>query len=259
MAARRRQHRNLAGSGNVIAFNGGSGVTVGQNASDPIDDNTISGNSIFSNRRLGIDLGNDGVTPNTPGGPHTGPNHLQNYPILSSVDYFDGVPAITGTLNSTPDTAFTIEFFASAASTTPRALARARAYLGSDDLCWTDRQFRKSASFSAIVAAEPSGELVLTATTATDPGNSTSEFSSSQALVPPTPSLLVTNTNDSGPGSLRQAIVTLDATGGGDTISFDIPGAGVHTIAPATDLPPITRPGPASSTATRSPGRAPTH
>ena len=49
---------------------------VGQNASDPIDGDTISGNSIFSNGRLGIDLGDDGVTPNSPGSPHTGPNAL---------------------------------------------------------------------------------------------------------------------------------------------------------------------------------------
>src|SRR5262245_43684028 len=48
----------------------------------------------------------------------------------------------------------------------------------------------------------------------------------------------VSSTNDSGPGSLRQAI--LDANAAGGTIIFAIPGAGVHTIAPASALPLIT-------------------
>lgn len=50
----------------------------------------------------------------------------------------------------------------------------------------------------------------------------------------------VTNTNDSGAGSLRQAILDANANGGADSISFNIAGAGVHTIAPLTNLPEIT-------------------
>ena len=52
----------------------------------------------------------------------------------------------------------------------------------------------------------------------------------------------VTNTNDSGAGSLRQAILDANGALGTDTIAFNIPGAGVHTIAPATFLPAITDP-----------------
>jgi len=52
----------------------------------------------------------------------------------------------------------------------------------------------------------------------------------------------VTNTNDSGAGSLRQAMLDANAHGGLDTISFNIPGSGVHTIAPVTELPVITSP-----------------
>ncbi len=52
----------------------------------------------------------------------------------------------------------------------------------------------------------------------------------------------VTNTNDSGAGSLRQAILDANANAGPDTIAFNIPGSGVHTISPATVLPPITSP-----------------
>src|SRR5262249_27934325 len=50
----------------------------------------------------------------------------------------------------------------------------------------------------------------------------------------------VINTNDSGAGSLRQAILDANSMGGG-TIEFNIPGGGVHTISPLTALPTITQ------------------
>src|SRR3954447_21699368 len=50
----------------------------------------------------------------------------------------------------------------------------------------------------------------------------------------------VTNTLDSGAGSLRQAILDANGAAGTDTIVFVIPGAGLHTISPATNLPGIT-------------------
>lgn len=52
----------------------------------------------------------------------------------------------------------------------------------------------------------------------------------------------VINTGDSGAGSLRQAILDANANGGLDAIAFQIPGAGVHTIAPLSTLPPLTDP-----------------
>ncbi len=50
----------------------------------------------------------------------------------------------------------------------------------------------------------------------------------------------VTSTADSGAGTLRQAILDANASLGLDTIAFNITGSGVHTITPATPLPPIT-------------------
>ena len=49
----------------------------------------------------------------------------------------------------------------------------------------------------------------------------------------------VTNTNDSGAGSLRQAIIDSNNTASVQTIAFQIPGAGVHTISPTSALPTI--------------------
>ena len=52
----------------------------------------------------------------------------------------------------------------------------------------------------------------------------------------------VTTISDSGPGSLRQAMVDANASPGLDTIAFNIVGTGPHTIQPVSGLPPITEP-----------------
>ena len=49
----------------------------------------------------------------------------------------------------------------------------------------------------------------------------------------------VTNTDDSGPGSLRAAITSANGAFGPDEIEFTIPGTGVRTINVLTPLPPI--------------------
>ncbi len=52
----------------------------------------------------------------------------------------------------------------------------------------------------------------------------------------------VTNTNDSGAGSLRQAITDANTNGGQDSIHFAVPGPGPHTIQPASELPVVSDP-----------------
>src|SRR6476620_2099745 len=57
----------------------------------------------------------------------------------------------------------------------------------------------------------------------------------------------VTNTADTGAGSLRQAILDANANAGLDTIAFNVSGAGcdgngVCTITPATQLPVVGSP-----------------
>jgi hypothetical protein len=51
--------------------------------------------------------------------------------------------------------------------------------------------------------------------------------------------LLVTNTNDSGSGSLRAAIGSANSTSVADTIEFNLPGSGVHTITVSSQLPQV--------------------
>jgi hypothetical protein len=52
----------------------------------------------------------------------------------------------------------------------------------------------------------------------------------------------VNNDNDSGIGSLRQAIMDANETAGHDTIEFDIDGEGMHVIRVQSVLPAITDP-----------------
>ncbi len=55
--------------------------------------------------------------------------------------------------------------------------------------------------------------------------------------------ITVTSTADTGPGTLHQAILDSNSSAGVlDTIAFAIPGAGVHTISVATNLPAVNDP-----------------
>ena len=85
----------------------------------------------------------------------------------------------------------------------------------------------------------PPGSTV-TATATNEATGDTSGFSNAVVVVSP---FVVTNTNDSGIGSLRQAILTANREAGLNTITFAIPGAGVHTISPASASADDHRPG----------------
>ena len=97
------------GEGNTIAFNGGDGVFA------PFPASMILSNSIFSNSGLGIDMENDGVSPNDPcdaDAPFLG---VQNHPVLTSAVRTNTNTVIAGTLDSTPNSTFIIQFFSNAA------------------------------------------------------------------------------------------------------------------------------------------------
>jgi hypothetical protein len=53
---------------------------------------------------------------------------------------------------------------------------------------------------------------------------------------------VVSNTNDSGPGSLRQALIDANTDEGEDAITFQISGTGVRSIALRSPLPPVLDP-----------------
>ena len=96
----------LSGQGNLI-MNNSTGVAITDGGSG----NAVLGNQISANSSLGIDLGDDGVTANDTGDADSGPNKLQNMPLLYTATAAGVDLRITGTLNSTANTNYRIEFF----------------------------------------------------------------------------------------------------------------------------------------------------
>jgi hypothetical protein len=155
--------------GNAFINNGGPGIVVRSGIENSILHNVFSGNA-----GPGIDLGEDGVTANDAGDGDTGPNSLQNYPILTNVQVqSEGRgPRIEGTLNSTANTSFSLQFFASA-SCDPSGNGEGALILGSADIT-TDAS--GNGAFDTLVpGGAASGEFVTA--TATDAAGNTSEFS----------------------------------------------------------------------------------
>ncbi len=163
----------LSSEGNLIAFNTDRGIFVSGGTG-----NAIVGNSIFSNGGLGIDIGEIGVTPNDDGDADTGPNNLQNFPVLTSAILAGGQSTIMGSLNSKPNTTFRIEFFGNA-FVDPSGNGEGQTFLGSQDVT-TDGS--GDVAFTAVLPGlPPIGQFIaqtIISATATDPADNTSEFSS---------------------------------------------------------------------------------
>jgi trimeric autotransporter adhesin len=153
--------------------------------------NRILSNSIFSNGDLGIDLEGGveslgGVTDNDPKDPDTGPNRLQNYPVITSAQTFASFTSVNGTLDSTPSTrkktrTFIIQFFSSAEDD-PSHFGEGQTFLGQKQV-QTNRQ--GNASFSFAPSEEvPVGRFITVTATRKDTGD-TSEFSRARIVEEP--------------------------------------------------------------------------
>jgi hypothetical protein len=151
------------GAGNTIAFNGNDGVLVNTGTG-----NGIRGNSIFGHPGLGIQLVNNG-------------NNMQPYPVLKVAhsndsddndDEGDGKVTVVGTLNSTPNSQFTIEWFANN-HCNASGFGEGETFIGSMTVT-TDALGR--AKFTMTFAIGVSSGHFITAT-ATDANNNTSQFS----------------------------------------------------------------------------------
>jgi parallel beta-helix repeat protein len=162
-----------AGDRNLISGNHGSGVGIeGASATG----NRVLSNSIFANAGLGIDLGDDGPTANDPGDPDTGPNYLQNKPVLSSAKKgAAGTTTVKGTLNSTPGKNFQVQFFSN-----PEGGDEGKTLLGSTTVS-TDGSGNVSLTFSTTKAISLGQNITATATN-TSTGD-TSEFSPPRKVV----------------------------------------------------------------------------
>lgn len=167
---------NTAAAANTIAFNHGDGVVVDDETFTTR--NSILRNSIFANidefpDGLAVDLGNDGPTPNDLGDADTGPNNLQNFPVLSSAENSGGETTIDGIFNSKPNQTFTVRFFSNPSG------SEGKKYIGSKSVT---TNLNGNASFTFKPENKVPVERTITAT-ATDPAGNTSEFSASEEVV----------------------------------------------------------------------------
>ena len=167
----------------------------------------ITSNSIFGNQGQAIDLGDDGVTYNS-SSPATGPNNLQNFPIIVTTP-LGGLQGWLG--GSTPQTTFRIDVYASA-TYGPGGAGEAQDDLGSFDVT-TDSTGQVS---FAVPFTAPAGLPIITAT-ATDPLGNTSEVSAARRDTLQAPSQLP----DAVPGS-----PLIFSTASGNGIALQDPDAG---------------------------------
>ncbi len=226
-----------AGAANLIAFNVQNGISVAAAAANT--NNVFRGNSIFANTDLGINLGAAGITANDAGDADTGANELQNYPVLATVTNTPSGTIIAGTISSRASTTYTIDFYSSVAPN-PLGHGEGQTWMGATNLT-TDAAGVNNFNVSLPVVSL-AGRYV--SATATDPFGNTSEFSTNvmAGSIVAGQNFTVMNTNDSGPGSLRQAIINANANiSAGDTIQFAITNL-TTTVSPASALPAIIDP-----------------
>jgi VCBS repeat-containing protein len=144
---------------NLIAGNGMYGIEV---RDAPTINNTILGNRIYNNSLIGIQLTTDGmVTLNDAGDADADSNNQQNFPVLTAADTntLDTI-VIDGTLNSTANSYFRIEFFASSAAD-GSGYGEGETYLGHVNVA-TDGS--GNASFSTSLSAAVANGAAISAT-----------------------------------------------------------------------------------------------
>jgi parallel beta-helix repeat protein len=172
-----------AGEANRIAFAQTifAGVRVRTNAFN----NLISGNFIYSNGALGIDLGNAGTNPIIhlqAGVAGTNANRLQNYPVLTNA-VSGTATLIRGSFDSVPNKTYALEFFASPVGNAS-GNGEGQLFLGQTNLVLGNVS---PTNFSFVLPTTVPAGWVVTAT-ATDGAKNTSEFSN-WVMTSPVPQL----------------------------------------------------------------------
>ena len=187
----------IAFNGNTLgAVTGGVGILAGTG-------NAVQFNSIYSSVGLGIDLKEDGVTLNDHLDPDTGPNNLQNYPVLKTAVAGPASTTIAGTLDSTPNSTFTIQFFASNV-VNPSGFGEGQFYLGQSQTITTDAN--GSATFVSTVPVHANAGQIISAVVTDSAGNS-SEFASDITVGNAATNLTITITASPQPVQVGQDLI----------------------------------------------------
>ena len=179
---------------NSITSNGCHGVQVLSGTG-----NTIVGNSISANGLLGIGLEDDSVTTNDIGDGDSGANDKQNFPVLTGAVANSSNTLVSGRLNSTADTTFTLEFFSNSSCDISN-FGEGEHSLGTA-VVTTDSN--GNARFAENLATPGSGHQFVTAT-ATYTDLDTNSFGSTSEL---SQCVVIGPKNDSWPNALALAVV----------------------------------------------------
>ena len=155
-----------AGTGNVIAFNGSSGVAIGTSASDAATHVALEANSIFSNAGLGIDLAPAGAIDCSKSPP--GPNDYTHCPVVAS--------ASTALVTGTACAGCRVEVFLAAADAGDQGHGEGPTLLGAATAAGEG-----SWSLSLAPGQVSPGQLVTATATAAAPAE-TSEFAANLAI-----------------------------------------------------------------------------
>ena len=162
-------------AGNTIAYNTLDGVAVAEVLE--ADRNSIRGNSIFANGGMGIDLGPAGVNANDDNDPDTGPNQKQNFPQIDLVLPTNSGVKVKGTLESTPSSSFTLDFYSNPAKD-DSGFGEGAVWLGAIS---DTTNAEGNAPFTANLPLPVKQGHFVTAT-ATDGMSNTSEFSKAKRM-----------------------------------------------------------------------------
>jgi titin len=172
------------GAGNRIAYTGtyAGGPFAAVRVRDLATNNSVLGNAIFSNSALAISFSGLTATANDSCDADSGANLRQNFPVLTHA-YSGANTGVRGYLNSSPNTTFRLQFFASPACDASGS-GEAHLYLG--DKIVTAGVACSNNFVATLPGAVPAGHVITV--TATDPAGNTSEVSACR-LVAPAPGL----------------------------------------------------------------------
>jgi CSLREA domain-containing protein len=224
--------RNFSKNGILVDASGGlfqnnrieTNLLAGITVSSSLAQNNSILTTVFNNDGgLGIDLGTTGVTANDLTDSDTGANSLQNFPVLSSATTNGSSLYLAGTLTSTANTSYRIEYYR-VGSADSSGYGEATEFIGTMNVLTNASGF---VSFNSNILASIATTDKITATATRIIGTNsfeTSEFS--QNVVVFAPGVTVTPTSGlvtSESGSSATFTIVLDAAPTSDvTISFSV-------------------------------------
>ena len=211
-------------SPNVISNNTGAGVAViGSGKAH------IVGNSIYANGGLGIDLENDGVTPNDVGADDAdnGASGLLNHPVPVSHNFTGGTGTIDFELDTAPGT-YLVHWYENPSGADPSGFGEGEVFIGSEQVIHAGGAVTHTSAPLTFAS-----DSIVTATLTDEFGDGTSEFGPTIIIDPNLPNerpeFLTVDGQTASTGTLflsfdAESLIVVDVTATdpdvGDTLTY---------------------------------------